>query len=281
MAALGGWRTRAFSCQLTYEEVALLMRAHWTTPGLILAAAATACLSLQPCSAAAAPPSIRSDAGLLELKENGLSEPRGIFVQRCRRCVPNLSECDVVYVADGLSVAFASKAPTASRGELNDMVLVGLIDRRGDDAVSTLRNNELLLSRNDPSFFSFEHFLLTSVIPAVERAGKPKRRWIVGSSSGGAWALSVAMRQPHVFSGVLAFSPVGWPLPERTVNHCPSVFIGWGSSEEFLGAKATKDASILRKDGCSVQTAAIAGGHDLTTWNGLFWLAMLRLRSTH
>ena len=257
------------------------MQAHWTTRALIIAAAATACFSPPLRSAKAAPLSIRSDASYLELQETGLATPRGVFIQQGRRCISNLSNCDVIYIADGLSIAFANGAPSTSKRELDSIVMVGLINWRGNDDLSTLRNNELLISRNDPSFFAFEHFLLASVIPAVEHAAKPKGRWIVGGSSGGAWALSVAMRQPHVFSGVLAFSPASWPVPARALHPCPTVFMGWGSNEKYLGAQAIRDASALRTDDCTVQTVTIAGGHDFPTWNSLFWLAISRLRSKH
>lgn len=81
----------------------------------------------------------------------------------------------------------------------------------------------------------FDKFLLAELLPAIEnREPKGKRRYLMGHSLSGLYALDLATRKPNRFAGIFAFAPTfshDISIDERLQRSCnlgTSIYVNWG-----------------------------------------------------
>lgn len=180
----------------------------------------------------------------------------------------------VVYMADG--VFRADDFPIVERqildGSIPPVVVVAIWP--GIDAKDLeLRSKEYLLGwpTGTARFARSERFLLDEVLTLAEsRYGAstdPKDRLITGYSSGAAWAVSMAVRNPTVFGQSAAFS-LGWSGAEKGVGEPgqPRLFLSAGSFETTYYKATIALADKARRSGGEVVLRRLVSDHDDAAW---------------
>jgi enterochelin esterase-like enzyme len=180
----------------------------------------------------------------------------------------------VVYMADG--VFRAGDFPIVERqildGRIPPVVVVAVwpgIDPHDLE----LRSKEYLLGwpNGTARFARSERFLLDEVLTLAESrygaAADPKERLITGYSSGAAWALSMAVRNPSVFGQAAAFS-VGWRGAEKGLGQAgqPRLFLSAGSFETAYYRETLAVAGKARRSGGEVVLRRLVSDHDDAAW---------------
>ncbi|HEX4533330.1 MAG TPA: alpha/beta hydrolase-fold protein [Rhizomicrobium sp.] len=170
----------------------------------------------------AAPPALASVANLQGhlyaevVNSHYLDSPRGVLIYT----PPNFDRTKkypVVYMADGSARLHLPGfiEPLILSGALPPMILVAIWPGNSHKENEDLRSEEYLLgwSNGYSAFLKHESFLLKEVLPLVEQkygaSSDPNERIITGFSSGAAWAISMGLRHPDIFSTVIAQS-LGW-----------------------------------------------------------------------
>jgi enterochelin esterase-like enzyme len=180
----------------------------------------------------------------------------------------------VVYMADG--VFRADDFPIVERqildGAIPPVVVVAIWP--GIDAKDVeLRSKEYLLGwpGGTARFARSERFLLDEVLTLAEnRYGASTEagdRLITGWSSGAAWAVSMAARNPAVFGQAAAFS-LGWPGAEKGVGQPdqPRLFLSAGSFETTYYRTTIDLADKARRSGGEVVLRRLVSDHDNAAW---------------
>jgi enterochelin esterase-like enzyme len=180
----------------------------------------------------------------------------------------------VIYMADGVFRRddFPIIEPLILDGSIPPVVVVAVWP--GIEAHDTeLRSKEYLLGwpTNAGRFARSESFLLDEVMPLAETrygaSDKPGDRLITGYSSGAAWAVSMAVRNPKVFGQAAAFS-LGWPGAEKGVDTPgrPRLFLSAGSLEPTYYKATLALAERARRSGDEVVLRRLVSGHDDNAW---------------
>lgn len=180
----------------------------------------------------------------------------------------------VVYMADG--VFRAEDFPVVERQILDRRIpsVVVVAVWPGLDAKDVdLRSKEYLLGwpGGASQFARSERFLLDEVLTLAEtRYGastEAKDRLITGYSSGAAWAVSMAVRNPTVFGQAAAFS-LGWAGAEKGVGQPgqPRLFLSAGSFETTYYKVTIALAAKARRSGGEVVLRKLVSDHDDAAW---------------
>ena len=107
-------------------------------------------------------------------------------------------------------------------------------------------------------------FLDRAIMVAFDRARIDRCRVVIGGFSDGAsYALSLGIRNAHVFHGVVAFSPgflIPAPAPERL-----AVFVRHGTRDQILPIEAAsrRIVAVLRESGFAVDYQEFEGPHTM------------------
>ena len=180
----------------------------------------------------------------------------------------------VVYMADG--VFRAEDFPVVERQILDKtippVVLVGVWPGL-DPKDALLRSKEYLLGwpGGAAQFAKSERFLIDEVLTLAENrygaSSDPRDRLITGYSSGAAWAVSMAVRNPAVFGQSAAFS-LGWSGAEKGVGQPgqPRLFLSAGSFESTYYKATLALAEKARRSGGEVVVRRLVSDHDNAAW---------------
>ena len=246
---------------------------------------------------AAPPPPERSDPSALsifthQINSDRLGAPRIVQVY-VPPGIATGARVPVIYMADGLWPGLAQIADAAIRqGRSAPVIIVGIANpprNRAPECPETrcnLRNQELLIDipgagPEQARFDAFAHFVLDDVISFVE-AHYPAlqsrdRRAVMGRSSGGAWALTMASRYPEIFGNIIALS-IGWaPAAQSAANlRHGRLLIAAGRLENARFREQTAAAERLaRAAGAEVRALNLNAGHDFGLWDIAFAEALM------
>lgn len=180
----------------------------------------------------------------------------------------------VVYMADG--VFRAEDFPVVERQILDRRIpaVVVVAIWPGIDAKDVeLRSKEYLLGwpNGAAQFAKSERFLLDEVLTLAENrygaSTEAKDRLITGWSSGAAWTVSMAVRNPDVFGHAAAFS-LGWSGAEKGVGEPgqPPLFLSAGSFETTYYRATLSLADKARRSGGEVVLRKLVSDHDNAAW---------------
>ncbi|UQN06471.1 esterase family protein [Deinococcus sp. QL22] len=200
---------------------------------------------------------------------------------------PNWTQAErlpAVYLGDGQAVVGLAQTlePAMLSGAAPRVVLVGIDSARSQAALTATggppvdqRAQEYLEAweGGEQRFAAHEQFVLTTVLPHVERAyglsARPQDRVVSGFSNGGSWAISMAARHPDVFRGVLAMSPSNAGL-QNAPHPAARVFVEGGTLEPSFLAAARTYAVMTRTAGNPTRLDVRVGGHDALVWAEVF-----------
>ncbi|SMB85090.1 alpha/beta hydrolase [Deinococcus hopiensis] len=198
---------------------------------------------------------------------------------------PNWTKAErlpAVYLGDGGMVLGLARSlePALAKGGAPRVILVGIESARPTYGEAYTREGDLRAQEylegwegGRARFEAHEQFVLTAVLPHVERAyhlsPSPQDRVVGGASNGGAWAISMAARHPDVFRGVLAMSPSNAGL-QNAPHPAARVFASGGTLElPFLEA-ARQYTALARGAGRPTRLVTLVGGHDAFLWEEIF-----------
>ena len=211
------------------------------------------------------------DVQVHTLDGSSLMGERKIALFRGRNCVISISDCTIVYMADGESLrTFVFNAHQAGVA-LDSFVLAGIYGPggRGND-LSNARIDELLFGYSPPRFDAYMAFLKGPVISFVEGDASPKARFVAGSSNGGAWALDALQRFPKTFTGAIAMSTAIWKDKFADDLAGKKIYLGSGTLEGLTTEQTRRIANVLRNHGASVRETYPASGHSTNAWVNIF-----------
>jgi enterochelin esterase-like enzyme len=180
----------------------------------------------------------------------------------------------VVYAADGGSVPIAETVePLILAGKVRPMVIVG-VESGGDEqrSVDYLRNFN---GKGDEGFARHEAFFLQEVVPLAETkwgaSPRPADRLVIGQSSGAAWALATALRNPAAFPQAAVLS-LGWPPNGRGLGGPlkPRLFLAAGTLEGNFHKRTREIAQAARTAGHDVSFVSRVSGHSPSMWQDLY-----------
>lgn len=200
---------------------------------------------------------------------------RQVTVIKGPSCLHTLSQCILIYMADGESLAFMVKSALLEQRDLSRFVFAGIHNAKGQD--NAVRIDELLYGYKQPRYDAFLAFVTTTLIPHTEMKEIPLARYSAGYSNGGAWALDMLLTKPDIFTGAIVMSPAEWSSRTDTRLDQHNVFIGAGHMELPFYAKARAIAPLLRERGAIVQELYIPSGHSMNTWNNVWSRTLLAL----
>lgn len=209
---------------------------------------------------------------------------------------PGLAEgrrVPVIYLADGMWPSFPQIADAFARhGRSSPVVIVGIANapRTAPPACPETRcdtrNQELLAdipgaTPDQARFDARARFTVEEVLPFVEShypvLAAREGRAVMGHSSGGAWAVTMAARYPQVFGNVIGLS-VGWaPAAHAAADlHHARVLLAAGRLESDRFRDATAEAAArARGAGAEVRLLNLNAGHDFGQWEIAFAEALV------
>jgi enterochelin esterase-like enzyme len=161
----------------------------------------------------------------------------------------------VIYMADGQGAGYLARLIELLilSGKAPPLVLVGL--HNGGER----RSQDYLINRKDTpdGFAAHERFFLQEVMPRAEKewgaSNRREDRMLLGHSSGAAWAVDTALRNPELFANVYATS-FGWGERKDLARPQPI---------RFFFAAGELEGPFRRRTG-QLADAAKAGGHQVT-----------------
>lgn len=199
----------------------------------------------------------------------------------------------VIYMADDLWPSLAQIADAQIRqGRVAPVILVGVYNRRRTEPPACpefrcdLRNQELLIdlpgATPEQSRFDLRaRFTLEELIPYIESHYPVLRsregRAVMGRSSGGAWAVTIAARHPDAFGNVIGLS-VGWAPAAQSASQLGNtrIFLAAGRLErERFRTQTMQAAERARRAGAEVKLMTLNAGHDFGQWEIAFAEALV------
>ena len=198
--------------------------------------------------------------------------------------IPAGQRVPVIYMPDGGWPDFYRIADAmAGRGEAGPVIMVGIYNAArpsGPPCLEThcdLRSQELLidlpgLPPENHRFVQRARFTLEEVIPFVEShypvRRDPEGRAVLGWSSGGAWALTMAAQHPDMFGNVIALS-VGWEPAVRlapALRRGRAMFAAGRFEDRDFRERTARAADLARQAGADVRLRMLPGGHAHSSW---------------
>lgn len=190
----------------------------------------------------------------------------------------------IVYVADSGDNRGALVAEAIRKGELDPVIVVGV------DACAKSKRDQYCRGQHymdmkgfppytDPTRFrEYEKFLIDTVVAQVEATyGAPEdasQRAVSGYSNGGAWAASMALRNPKLFGRAIAMSPGGNML-YRIAPKGRTVFaMSGGELEPSFTRHAQCFAGAIVDTGGTATMRLYPSGHSEVMWAEEFMVAM-------
>ncbi|MDB4914742.1 MAG: esterase [Gemmatimonadetes bacterium] len=175
----------------------------------------------------------------------------------------------VVYLADGESVSEIAPGidTLVAAGAIPPVVLVGIASS------ATQRNLEYVrgVSPDSAPYLAHERFVMDDVMrwaqATLHASARRDRRMILGMSSGGAFAVSLALRHPDRFGAAIALSPAGAaPAVATSTGAWPLFVLTAGTLEPPLLAQARVARQRLEGAGAPVHFDLLVSGHDERVW---------------
>ena len=222
------------------------------------------------------------------LQSAALGEPRDLTVYLPPDHDPG-QQYPVVYAADGDVVGSLATVvdPAVVNGDIVPLIVVG-VHPGGYDSPSEpyspsrdLRAQEYLLGENEERFEAHEQFFVYEVADWAERdlgaSIEREGRAVFGFSNGGAFAVTMGVRNPERYGSILAFSLAsgreGWGTPEWRGDEAPRHYLMAGTLEPFLSLTARW---VTWLDMLSVEYVFHERicGHDLVMWEAEFLQAV-------
>ncbi|MEO7456574.1 MAG: alpha/beta hydrolase-fold protein [Gemmatimonadaceae bacterium] len=134
------------------------------------------------------------------------------------------------------------------------------------------------------AFLTHERFVLETVIPWAERTlavpHERGRRFVWGYSNSGAFAVTVAHRNPSLFSVAMAASLSGDALPPGGKGEAPAYFLTAGTFEKRVLPASRALREQLEREGSVARLDTFVSGHDAYAWEELF-VPQLRWALSH
>lgn len=200
--------------------------------------------------------------------------------------VPKGVRLPALYLGDGLMPELAGVAEALwQSGEVAPFVLIGIESSRKRGEIGCAprcdgRSREYLIDIPDlpadqSRFDAHARFVKEELIPLMEASfplsRQPQDRLTGGYSSGGAWALTMAVRHRDMIGGAIAMS-VGWlPAAEEAAKlDRGNLFIGGGRLEGRFYERSMLAAENARRAGANVRLLTPNAGHSFENWTILF-----------
>ncbi len=190
----------------------------------------------------------------------------------------------VIYLPDGGWPDFYRIADAMARdGQAAKVIMVGIYNAPRPSGPPCrerhcdLRSQELLIDLPGPTpgerrFYRRARFTIEEVIPFVEShypvRRDPEGRAVLGWSSGGAWALTMAALHPDIFGNVIALS-IGWEPAVRLaprLQHGRALFAYGRYEDREFRQRTVRAAELARVAGAEVRLRALPGGHAHSSW---------------
>lgn len=200
-------------------------------------------------------------------------ESKMIYVFKGKSCVKTITQCYVIYVADGESIRTFVQHAYAHKISLDQFVFVGIPNP------SAKRMDELLNGRNQLIFDAFMSFVTINLRNSIEKDEQPKARYAAGYSNGGAWALDALLLNRDKFDGAIIMSSGTWKARDNMEVRGKQIFLGAGELEPGF-FKQTQIVDKLMLDlGADVKRKYSKSGHSMNTWVPIWLLALNTLNS--
>lgn len=183
----------------------------------------------------------------------------------------------VVYMADGQIADDVARVvePLVLAGSIPPVLIVGV-----EAAAGAARHEEYVpaLGKRSGRFDAYQRFLAAELLPFVERrhgvSGSRVCRMAAGVSNGADWAIATALRQPRLFTHVVAFA-AGWSVADVPADAAAtSFYLGAGTLDTRYHRNTRRIAAALAAAGVRQHFADVVGGHDIAVWTHLFAQAM-------
>lgn len=202
---------------------------------------------------------------------------RKVTVIKGDACLQSVAPCQVIYMADGQSLASLVKSALLDKRDLSRFVFVGIHMSEGKKNSINIRIDELLFGYSPARYDAFKHFVTVTLVQQIEKQAAPLARYSAGYSNGGAWALDMLLDKPDIFSGAIIMSPAQWT--SRTDTRLPGrrVFVGAGKLETAYHANAHTVTANLRARDALVQETYVPSGHSMSTWSNVWSRSLLAL----
>jgi predicted esterase len=200
-------------------------------------------------------------------------EAKLVYVFKGKNCIKTLTNCNVIYLADGRSMTTFVQNADANNISLDQFVFVGV------PSSSQNRVGELLYGRDQVIFDAFMSFVTIELRKFIEKDELPKARYAAGYSNGGVWALDALLLNPDKFNGAIVMSPGSWKTKDSDEVRGKQIFLGAGELEPGF-FKQTQIVDKLMLDlGADVKRKYSKSGHSMNTWVPIWLLALNTLNS--
>jgi len=195
-------------------------------------------------------------------------ESKLVYVFRGKNCVTSITQCNVIYAADGESISTFVQHAYANKINLDQFVFVGIPNP------AAKRMEELLYGRNQSIFNVFMSFVAIDLRKAIEKDEQPKARYVAGYSNGGAWALDALILNSDKFDGAIVMSPGSWKTKDNINVRGKQIFLGAGELEPGFFKQTQVVDKLMLDLGADVKRKYSKSGHSMNTWVPIWLLAL-------
>jgi enterochelin esterase-like enzyme len=133
-----------------------------------------------------------------------------------------------------------------------------------------MRTREYLPGVDKETFERHLRFFTEELMPWASRtygvSARRAERALFGFSSGGAFALNMAVVHPELYAAVLPFSvgvPIGTLLPTPDL---PRIYLAAGELEPSFAATTRQAQGVLHEAGAEAIFTSYPSGHDILMW---------------
>lgn len=188
----------------------------------------------------------------------------------------------IVYVADSGDNRGALAGAAIRKGELEPVIVVGVDACAKSETEQGCRLQHYLEEISGPDvarFRAYEKFFIHTLVPKIEATyGRPvdaTQRAVSGYSAGGAWAASMALRNPELFGRAIAMSPSQPVLYRVAPSKTRTVFaMSGGELEPTFSIHAQCFAGAITDAGGTASLRLYPAGHSEPMWGVEFMAAM-------
>jgi enterochelin esterase-like enzyme len=200
-------------------------------------------------------------------------ESKLVYVFKGKNCATTITQCDVIYAADGESIHTFVQHAYANKINLDQFVFVGIPNP------AAKRMEELLYGRNQSIFNAFMNFVAIDLREAIEKDEQPKARYVAGYSNGGAWALDALILNSEKFAGAIVMSPGSWKTKNNINVRGKQIFLGAGELEPGFFKQTQVVDKLMLDLGADVKRKYSKSGHSMNTWVPIWLHALDTLNS--